>query len=166
MSEINAEVALEKIVASYTRYYDIAKSDGKPFVATAEFHSRGEEFFLTKSAVIGESESHEFVFFAIVDFLNDEQLKKFAEKSWECGLKKTRVKYGNQNTDITLVICANEIADEAKCFTKKYRKRKNYWLGFCGWNDARLILCEAKTKNFFCNKLGNEVKIFLEKKLT
>ena len=63
---------LDKILPSFQRYYDIIREDvPAPFSAVAEFHSHDEQYFLIKSARLSESDSHEYIYFATVETLDE-----------------------------------------------------------------------------------------------
>lgn len=69
---------------SYETYYDINRDDPEPpFEAEAVFHSHDKQYFLMKSAKLGETESNEYVFFAKLDFLDTERLKRLDKIAWE-----------------------------------------------------------------------------------
>ena len=66
-----ASEALERILKSYVRYYDINRDTPlEPFAAEAEFHSLEKGYILSKKAVISESESNEYIFFHTSEKLN------------------------------------------------------------------------------------------------
>ena len=56
---MTAQQALQTLLKSYWRYYNV-KEEGvePPFVAEAEFLSQDVQYFLVKSAKLGEADSH------------------------------------------------------------------------------------------------------------
>ena len=60
---ITPQEALEQLLPSYERYYDVRPEAHGSFAATARFYTKGEQFFLIKSAKMWEMESNEFVYF-------------------------------------------------------------------------------------------------------
>ena len=61
---MTAQQALQTLLKSYWRYYNV-KEEGvePPFVAEAEFLSQDVQYFLVKSAKLGEADSHEWHLF-------------------------------------------------------------------------------------------------------
>ena len=60
--------ALEKLLPSFKRYYNIKTEDiTPPFDAEAEFFTHDVAYILMKSAKLSESESREFVFFKALE---------------------------------------------------------------------------------------------------
>ena len=54
------EALLEKVLRSFRAYYNIDReTPAEPFDAEASFDMRDEQYFLTKSARISQSDSHE-----------------------------------------------------------------------------------------------------------
>ena len=63
---MNSSEALEKLLHSYERYYDISTENiAAPFVAEAVFKSHNEQYFLVKEAKLSDIDSNEFVFFCL-----------------------------------------------------------------------------------------------------
>ena len=62
---MNTTEILEKLLRSYSVYYDIQRENvTEPFAAEANFHTHDEQYFLVRSATISEAESNEYVYFA------------------------------------------------------------------------------------------------------
>ena len=89
---MTAMEALEKLLPSYVRYYNIKREDvTPPFSAEAEFYTHDEAYFLFKEAKMSESESREFVFFATTEHLDANTLKNMMRQhgtpvcpGWNC----------------------------------------------------------------------------------
>ena len=104
------EEVLEKALHSYEAYYDVKQgSVEEPFAAEAEFHSHDDAYFLVKSATIGEAESHEYVFFASVEALDEALLKELDQIAWERGISRVKPHSYHRNTDVTLVVIAGTV---------------------------------------------------------
>ena len=64
---------LNRVLAAHEAYYDIRRDylfEGKRFPAFAEFHTYGEKYVLTKRAKLWEVNTHDFMFFEMVDELD------------------------------------------------------------------------------------------------
>ena len=149
---------LDKILPSFQRYYDIAKEAPAPFAALAEFHSHDEQYFLIKSARLSESDSHEYIYFATVDLLDEATLKELDEKAWEIGFAKVNPHPDHRNTDITLFIIADQITEGAFSMVPKIKRYKSYKFGFQGWTHYRLVAFEHTSGRAAYNRQGESLK--------
>ena len=66
-NSMNLTEALEKVLISYRRYYNILREDEveAPFVAEALFRSHNEQYFLIKKVLIGQN----MHFFLLINIL-------------------------------------------------------------------------------------------------
>lgn len=156
---MTAMEALEKLLPSYVRYYNIKREDvTPPFTAEAEFYTHDEAYFLFKEAKMSESESKEFVFFAATDHLDAETLKNYDETAWNTGMSRVVITDIHYTTDVVLVILADTIDADAAKLIKKLKHYKSYCFNFKGFSRYRLIAHETSTGKTFHNHLGSELK--------
>ena len=156
---MTAMEALEKLLPSYEAYYNIKREDvTEPFTAEAEFYTHDESYFLIKEAKMNESESREFVFFAALDRLDVETLKKMDEISWETGMSRVVLSKIHYSSDVALVIMADTIDADAAKLIKKLKHHKSYCFNFKGFSRYRLIALETSTGKITYNHLGGELK--------
>lgn len=153
------EEILDKLVRSFEAYYNVSREDVEsPFVATAEFHTHDEQFFLVKSAVLSEAESREYVYFAKEDVLDETALKRLDEAAWSAGLSQVKPHKDHRNTDITLFIVAKEFSEEVKKQIPKLRHYQSYRLGLQGWSHYRLVAIEQRSGRAYYNRHGRDYK--------
>lgn len=151
--------ALDLLLRSYTRYYDIYREDvTEPFAAEAHFHSHDERYFLVKAAKLSESDSHEYVYFALEENLTPDALTRLCDKAWDTGLSHVHATSSHQSSDITLVVLADTITPEAARTIKKARRYKSYKGGLCGFSHFRLIAFEPTSKKLAYNRMGESLK--------
>lgn len=156
---MNPTEALEKLLPSYTRYYDVKKENvTEPFTAEAEFHAHNEQYVLVKAAKIAEIDSNEYVFFGTQDNLTAETFNKMDSASWGTGLSRVNPAEGHRNSDVTLVIICNTLEDTLKKQIKKTKHSKTYKWGIRGWSNFNLIVCELSTSKLYYNRLGGNYK--------
>lgn len=150
---------LENILKSYSVYYDIKQEDvTEPFAAEAEFHTHDEQYFLVRSATISEAESNEYVYFAVEDKVDSEKLAQLDEKAWEAGLSRIHPHSSHRNSDITLVIMAEQLTEDAFAKIPKLRHYKSYRLGLHGWTNYRLVAIEHSSGRAVFNRQGRDLK--------
>ena len=159
---MKAREALPNLLKSYYRYYNVTEENvTPPFAAEAEFHSHEEQFFLVKQAKLSESESKEYVFFAVTEHLTLAQAMQLDEIAWETGMSRVFPHDGHRNTDVVLFILADVIDDDAKKFLKKLRRYKSYRHTLHGWSHYRVIAQEMSTEKPVFNRMGRQLKKLL-----
>ena len=156
---MTSKEALQTLLKSYWRYYNV-KDEGveAPFDAEAEFVSKDEQYFLVKSAKLGESESHEYIYFAAVEHLTLEQAQMLDETAWSRGMSHVEPKPNHRNSDVHLVVLADKMDDDAALFLKKLRRYESYHHTFWGWSHYRVVAMETSTGTLVFNRMGQILK--------
>ena len=158
--------ALEKRLPSFWQSYTINKdTPADPFLAEAEFRSHNEQYFLVRSAHIADIDSNEFVYFAGVPELNEQALRELTSKAWEFGLARVKPHEGHRNSDITLIILADKITEEAQTAIKKTKLYKSYKFSFWGWSNFKLAAAELTNHGTYSNRLGKDYRKLVEKNI-
>ena len=164
---MNRNEALEKILNSFTRYYNVKTSDVEPpFSAEAEFHAHGEKYLLVKSAHIADIDSNEYVFFAAEDSLDAEKLSNLDKAAWERGISRIKPYYGHRNSDVVLFILADKVSDDALKAAKKIRHYKSYLFSIYGWSHYKLAICDCSTEKCTFNRMGKDLSKITAKLFT
>lgn len=157
---MNTTEMLDRILKSYRSYYNIKQGEDvlPPFAAEAVFHSHDEQYILVKSAKLSELESREYVFFAVEKQLDSEKVMRLDEKAWNEGLSRVVPHRSHRNTDITLVIVAETVSQEAVSCIKKLHHYKSYRMGLQGWSNYRIVVLENSSGSLTYNRRGRELK--------
>lgn len=159
---MNKSILFEKLLHAYEVYYDVKKEDVQPpFQAEAAFHSHDEQYFLIKSARISETETNEYIYFAETDLLDEAQLTTLANTAWERGISQVKPHKDHQSSDVSLVILADKISDDARTQLPKIKHYKSYFFGLQGWSHFRLIALEVSTGSLIHNRQGQSLKKLL-----
>ena len=156
---MTAQQALQTLLKSYMRYYNV-KEEGvePPFAAEAEFLAQDVQYFLVKSAKLGEADSHEYIYFAAVEHLTLALAQELDETAWSRGMARVEPKPNHRNSDVHLVILAEKMDDDAALFLKKLRRYESYHHTFWGWSHYRVIALETSTGRLTCNRMGQLLK--------
>ncbi len=155
---MNLSDALEKILYSFQAYYNIKREVEAPFTAEAEFLSHNEQYFLIKKAKVAEINSNEHVFFYTSESLDITTLNELDECAWNRGLARVKPDSNHRNTDITLIIIADQIQPDAVKLIRKLKHYKSYLFTLHGWSSYRLIAVELSTGNLAYNRQGQSLK--------
>ena len=158
------EEMLKKMLRSFAAYYDInTETPAAPFAAEAVFHSHSDAYFLVKSAAIGEAESHEYVFFASVDQLDSSLLASLDQTTWDTGISRVKPHSSHRNTDVTLVVAASSVTEEAKAQIPRLKHYKNYRMSLHGFSHYHLIVADLSSGDLTCNRQGRSLKKLFNK---
>lgn len=156
---MTAQEACNFILKSYQNYYDVNReTPAPPFAAEAVFRSHNEQYFLLKSATISESESNEYVFFAVCGHLDSDMLRRLDEAAWSEGLSRVTPHKNHRNSDVTLVIVADSIPADAAALAKKLHHYKSYRFGLMGWTNYRIMVLESSFGRLVYNRQGKALK--------
>lgn len=156
---MTATEALESLLKSYKRYYNIKTEDvTPPFTAEAIFHTHDEQYFLLKSARLAEADAHEYVFFATGGMMEQEDVQKLDEKAWEEGLSRVTPHANHRSSDVVLIILAEQLSQDAKAYIKSVKRYKSYRFTLQGWSNYSVIAMETSTGELSCNKRGKDLK--------
>ena len=153
--------ALERLLRSYHRYYDINPAPPAPFQAAAEFHSHGESYLLIKSAKLWEMDSNEFVYFAAEDDLPAETLAERIEAAWDDAMPQIQPGENHRNSDVTVIFLTPSLADDARKLVRRTARSKGYRHGLQGWSNLRLGAIELSTGRVTVNRHGRDLKKLL-----
>ena len=166
---------IEKVLPAFERYYTVKKVSDPPFCAEAEFRSHNEQYFLVRSAHIADIDSNEFVYFATIENLDKQTLNNLTALAWEKGLALVKPYNGHRNSDVTLIIIAEKVDDEAKEAIRKTKLYKSYKMSFWGWSNFKLAVVEVGNENgmenqaekhgIYYNRFGKDYRKLLEKNI-
>lgn len=150
---------LERLLRSYTRYYDILREDvAEGFAAEARFHSHDEQYFLVKSAKLAEADSHEYVYFALAETLTAEAVESLVDKAWTAGMSHVQPTSSHHTSDVVVILLADALTPDAVRAIKKARRFTSYKFGMHGFSHLRVIAFEPTSKKIAHNRMGDTLK--------
>ena len=153
--------ALEQLLPAYQRYYDVSNAPQGAFAATARFFTRGEQYFLIRSAKMWELESNEFVYFLTAETLTPEQLLARIEEAWEDAMPQVQPSESHRNSDVTLVVLTPQLDAETRKTLKRFHRSVGYRHGLHGWSNFRLGAIELSDGRITTNRHGADLKKLL-----
>lgn len=165
ITAVSKEEALDKLLRAHEAYYDIYQDHehaGRLFPGYAEFHGHGEQYVLVKRAKLWEVDSHEYLFFDTVERLDTERLGQDIQYMQEHALTKVKPQPNHMSSNLSLVVIADSVDDDAARLLKKTRFRKNFKLGLEGWTDLRLAAVDLTGRRVITNGAGKDMKQTLQ----
>ena len=157
---------LDKLLKAYGVYYDVERRHpAPPFAAEAAFRSHTAQYFLVRRARLAESESNEYVYFALEDALTAPLLRALDGAAWNAGTARVAPHKDHRNSDVTLLVLASRVDPDAAALVPKLRHYQSYLFGFQGWSHFRLAAVEADTGKIYCNRQAKTLRGFLKRNL-
>ncbi|MBQ9721319.1 MAG: hypothetical protein IJV64_11590 [Oscillospiraceae bacterium] len=153
--------ALGQLLPSYRRYYDVSEAPHGSFAATARFYTRGEQYFLIRSAKMWEMESNEYVYFLTADALTTEQLQQRIEEAWSDTMPQVRPSESHRNSDVTLVVLVPQLDAQTRKALRHFHRSVGYRHGLHGWSNLRLGAIELSDGRITTNRHGADLKKLL-----
>lgn len=148
---------VDRLLQSYSAYYDVEECDERDLVAKARFHSRGEKYLLTRSVNLWSVEDNEYVFIYAGDHLDPEGLEHAIQMSSETGMSMIKPSSEHRSSMITTILIYRTLD---KCCTKSikaYRERRDFGFMLRGWMDHRVAALETSTSVIVSNRAGKDV---------
>lgn len=156
---------LEKILATYSRCYDIVRGGEPPLVARAEFHERQAGFVLVRRAETWAADRHEFAFFFSVPRLDAGLFAECVARVRELGGPLVHPKAGHMCTSLVAIFLC-DFADEAAVRElRKFRYSKSFKLSLNGWMEVQTAAAVLSSGEAVSNAAGRRVAKFLKMEL-
>ena len=172
---MDKEEIFEKLIEAYQGYYNIERASYKgddaaadeadgvpaPFDATGFLSNEAQQYFLVKAAKIADVNSYEYAYFKKCDKLDRDILDMLDRRAWEDGISKVKPYSGHKNTDVALIVIADEVAEDAREAVSEAKHSKNYRLGLYGFSNYRLAVIEARSGLILTNRRGRDLREFI-----
>ena len=159
---LTPQEALTRLLRSYQRYYNIrTEAVEPPFAAEAIFGSHNEQYFLVKRAKVADIDTNETVYFVTEDTISKEQLLELDTIAWERGTADVQPSSHHQCSDVSLIILASHIDEDAFAQVRKCKHYQSYLWGLHGWSNYRLIALELSSGRIVHNRHGQILKKFV-----
>ncbi len=148
---------VDRLLQSYSTYYDVETCEEGDLVARACFHARGEKYLLTRSVNLWSVEDNEYVFFYAGDHLDPEGLDRAIRMSSETGLSMIKPNTEHRSSMITTVLIYTTLDKCCAKSIKTYREHRNFGFMLRGWMDHRVVALETSTSTISSNRAGRDV---------
>ncbi len=153
----------EALLDAYGGYYNIKREGAaQPFDAEGFFSNEAQQYFLVKAAKVASINSYEYIFFALREKLQQQELTMLDQRAWEEGLSRVKPDQDHKNTDIALIVITDQITEGIKDAIKKFNHSKNYKFGLWGFSNYRLVVIESGTKTVLTNRRGRDLLGFVQ----
>ena len=157
---------LEKLKDSYSAYYNINLNESMtelPLVFRADFFSRGENYFLVKSAVIWVNETNEYVYVFSAPSFNRETVEKCMDYAVEDGLPRVKPHKDHNYTNFIAIFIADGFDGETLEAIRKRRFNKSYKHSLWGFSLLKTAAVSLAEQEICTNRAGHDLAKFYRK---
>jgi hypothetical protein len=157
---------IDGLKESYAVYYDIHPNEDHPELPLdfrADFHSKGESYFLVKSAKIWSNENNEYVYVFSAPSFDAETVNKCVDHALEDGLAMVVPHKEHNYSNIITVFVADEIAPEIRKHIQNRRFSKSYHMSLYGFSLLKTGYIDLNTSEYGTNKEGHDLTNFFKK---
>lgn len=130
--------------------------------AAYAFHSRNEQYVLSKKVKLWSAETHEYAYVFSLPELNPESLAVCCDFARDAGLAKIRPHSEHMTSLITAVFVCDHLDDTAASMLKKLRFRKNFLFSLHGWMEFRAAALGLHDGTIVTNPAGKDLQNFLQ----
>ena len=158
-------LVLERLLAAHEAWFDVTRDyecAGHCFGGYAEFHSLGEKYVLTKKAKLWEVAAHEYLFFQLVDELDEAAFEECLAFMKEKATLKVEPKPNHMTSYVSLVIIAKKADPQIAKRLRRTSYHKSYMFGLRGWAELRLCLVDLAARQVTTNAMGKTMRPLLE----
>ena len=165
---IPRETFLEILKDSYSAYYSIHEHpDGPetnlPLAFRADYSSRDERYWLTKSVKIWGVEKNEYCYVFAADSFSPELAERCMEWAWQDGIPRVKPHKEHQCTNVKVVFVADSMSEETAKAIRKKSLTKNYKYGLHGYSNLLTGITDLGTEKTVTNREGHELVPYFKK---
>lgn len=156
---------LNTLQDSYSAYYNIfpAAEDEAPLVFRAEYFSRAEKYWLSKSITVWGNETNEYAFIYAADSFDRETAERCVAAALAEALPKVRPHKEHQYTNVKTVFVADSFTPEALKYLKKRKFEKSYKFSLHGFTMLKIAAVDLQAESAVTNPAGHELADYFKK---
>lgn len=164
-SRTDANEVLDRLLRAHEGYFDVERDHehaNRSFPGYAEFHSTSSQYVLSKRAKLWEANSHEYIFFALVELLDEATYDDLVGFMTGSALDKVTLEDNHMSSYLTLVVIADAMDSGLERVVRKTSFRKSFMLGLKGWADLRVCVIDLAARTVLSNARGRDMVPTLE----
>lgn len=157
---------LNTISDSYSAYYDIHSNDAMtelPLHFRADFFSRAEKYWLTKSIPVWANETNEFCYLFTAPNFDAELAGQCIDFALEDGLPRVKPHKEHQYTNIKVLLVADSFDAETAKYIRHRKFSKSYKLSLHGFTTLKTAAVDVAAGKAYTNSAGHELSAYFRK---
>lgn len=153
---------------SFSAYYDIFPNDDSsetelPLAFRADYFSRAEKYWLSKSIKIWANETNEFAYIFSSGGFDKKTVDDCVKYALEQGLPRVKPHKEHQYTNIKIIFLADSFDAEIAKYIQKKKFSKNYKLSLHGFTELKTAAVDMSTEKVYPNIAGHELTDYFSK---
>ena len=153
---------------SFSAYYDVFPNDDQsetslPLAFRADYFSRAEKYWLSKSIKIWGNETNEFAYIFSSDSFDSKTAEECVQYALDQGLPRVKPHKEHQYTNIKVVFVADKLDEETVKYIQNRKYSKNYKFSLHGFTELKTAAVEMETEKVFHNRAGHEMTDYFRK---
>ncbi len=147
--------------AYYTVHDDVATE--LPLGFRADYVSRDEKYWLTKSVKVWGNEKNEYCYVFTAESFTPELAEKCIDWALQDGLPRVKPHSEHQCTNIKTVFVADHVDEKTAKLVQKKSFTKNYKFGLHGYSNLLAGIVDLGTEKIVTNREGHELGPYFKK---
>ena len=165
---IPRETFLEILKDSYSAYYSIHEHPAGPeadlpLAFRADYASRDERYWLTKSVKTWGNEKNEYCYVFAADSFSPELAERCMDWAWQDGIPRVKPHSEHQCTNVKVVFITDSMSEETAKTIRKKSLTKNYKFGLHGYSNLLTGITDLGTEKTVTNREGHELVPYFKK---
>ena len=159
------DVFLEVLKDSYSAYYNIipAESGDAPLAFRADYFSRDERYWLTKSIKIWGNETNEFAYIFAAPEFDNETVDACVKRALDESLPRVKPHKEHQYTNVKVVFIADNVDKDTAKHIEKLKFSRSYKHSMHGYTELKAGVVELGTHKVRTNRAGFELTKYFRK---
>ncbi len=156
---------IEDLKGSYEMYYDLLPGDENgdlPLAFRADFHSRGEKYFLIKPAKIWSNETNEYVFVYSAPWFGTDMIDRCVQSALDTALPLIHPHAEHNYSNVHTVFVAENASEEGCRHNPRLRVCKNYRVNLHGFTILKAGWIDLQESAYGTNRDGHDMNKFFK----
>ena len=151
-----------------TCYYLLPEEENGeiPLAFRADFHSRGEKYFLIKPAKIWSNETNEYVFVYSAPWFDREMIDRCVQYALDTALPLIHPHAEHNYSNVHTVFVADTVSEEVRRHIRKVRFSKSYRMNLHGFTILKAGWIDLQSSAYGTNRDGHDMNKFFKELFT
>ena len=163
---LDRESFLKVLEDSYSAYYNLNPNEGMtelPLVLRADYFSRNERYWLTKSIPIWGNETNEFAYVFSAPSFDQTLAARCIDYALDEALPLVKPHKEHQYTNIKVILLADTVEEDVARYVKKRSFSKSYKFSLHGFSTLKSAIVDLGSQKTVTNSAGHELVDYFSK---
>lgn len=162
---MNREEFIQILKDSYSAYYNIipVAPSAAPLAFRADYFSRDEKYWLTKSIPIWGNETNEFAYVFAAPSFDRAAVDECVGEALNESLPRVRPHKEHQYTNVKVVFVADALDRDVADYIHKKKFSKSYKFSLHGYTELKAGAVDLSEKKVYTNPAGQDLTKYFSK---